>query len=46
MVTLLGKNKDFFANFNPSTQSYTVFYKGKMLVRNKFSYSEIKSYLN
>lgn len=45
MVTLTGKNKDFTAVWECNKQSYTVYYKGNVLVI-KHRFNEIKSYLD
>lgn len=43
---IVGKNTDYVAMFNANTQSYNVFYKGKLLISNKYKFSEIVSYFN
>lgn len=45
-MKLIGKNTDFTAIFDTTAQCYTVYYKGKFLIGNKYKYSEIKSYLD
>lgn len=42
---LTGKDTDFTAYFNADQQTYTVYYKGKVLVKDKHKYSQIQSYL-
>ncbi len=46
MIHFTGKNPEFTATFDVSTQSYTVYKSGRMLVKNKFKFSDIQSYLN
>jgi len=45
-MTFTGKNTDFTAIFDCNQQCYTVYYKGKVLVTNKYRFREIKSYLD
>lgn len=45
-MELTGKNKDFTVTWNCVKQSYTVFYKGKVLIQNKYKFSDIQSYLD
>jgi hypothetical protein len=45
-MEFVGKNKDFTAKWDCSTQSYTVFKNGKVLVENSYKFSDIKTYLN
>ncbi len=46
MINITGKDNNFKATFNPSTQEYIVYYKARVIARNKFKFSDIKSYLN
>lgn len=46
MIKLIGKDKNFVAYFDCQIQQYTVYYKGNVLVSNKFRYCEIEPYLN
>lgn len=44
-MTLTGKDKSFKVVFNCGTQCYTVLKDNKVLITNKFKFSDIKSYL-
>jgi hypothetical protein len=44
-MKLIGKDPNFTAFFDADLQFYTVFYKGEILVTEKYKYSDIKSYL-
>lgn len=46
MITLKGKNLDFKVMFDCVKQSYTVYYKNSILVKNKYKYTDIQSYLS
>jgi len=45
-MVLIGKNKDFKVIFNCDTQCYTVYKNDKILITNKYKFSDIQSYLN
>jgi hypothetical protein len=45
-MKLTGKNPDFVVLFSTYTQAYTVYYKNKFLIGNKYQYRDIASYLN
>lgn len=45
-MILTGKNTDFIAIFDCTKQVYTVYKFGKIIVTNKYKFSEIQSYLN
>ena len=48
--TFIGKNTDFTASFDCMTQAYTVYKKFNgvvyVLVKNKYKFSDIATYLN
>jgi len=44
-MILIGKNSDFVVIFDCNRQVYDVFYKNKLLLGNKYKYSEIQPYL-
>ena len=44
-MILIGKNKDFVAEFDCNEQAYLVYYKNKLFTI-KYKRSEIESYLN
>lgn len=45
-MILVGCKDDYELYFNCSEQMYTVFKNNKILISNKFKYSDVKSYLD
>ena len=43
---LVGTKDDFAVYFHTNKQSYSVYKSGKLLIDNKYKYSEVKSYLD
>ena len=46
MIRLTSKNADYKVMFDCTKQSYTVYYKNSILVKNKYKYTDIQSYLS
>lgn len=44
--TKIGEKGEFVVYWSAQSQSYTVLYKGKFLIGNKYRFSEVKSYLD
>lgn len=44
-MTFIGKDSNFVVVWNCSNQFYTVYKSGKMIVTEKYKFSDIKSYL-
>lgn len=45
-LKLVGEKDDFSVYFDSNTQNYTVYKGDKILISNKYKFSEIKSYLD
>ena len=45
-LKLVGENKGFKVYFNSDDQMYTVFKDGKVVLNNKYKFTDIKSYLD
>ena len=41
----VGQKDDFVVYFNSNTQAYTVYKDGKLLIGNKYRFTDVKSYL-
>ena len=44
-MKLIAEKGDFQIYFETNNQEYIVYYKNKILIRNKFKYSDVKSYV-
>jgi len=42
---LVGQNKSNAAYFNAASQTYTVYSDGKLIVKDKYSFKDIKQYI-
>lgn len=42
---LVGSKNDTQVYFNTNTQSYTVMYKGNVLIKDKYKFVDVKAYI-
>lgn len=45
-MILIGSKNDFQVYFKVNTQSYSVYKNGSYIIGNKYSFSDVKSYLD
>lgn len=45
-MIMIGKNKDFKVVWYCELQTYSVWYKDKVIMANKYRYRDVESYLN